>query len=593
MKRTDFRTARITGTYSTVLVWRVEEGDLADGWLRPTEDAASALVGAGDVAGLLDAVGAIGPMHAGLGANGGFYDTERGLLDYDEFYGGIVAKGFVTATGEGLRAAVGATLARADWQAEASSSFFKAADFAYDGTDPAILAAARDEGASTTLLSHFKCGSDGEAARRALDGSALLSRDGELDAGFVDDDGLYLVELLRDWTLVRAASIAAWCARLAAKGELCERGRSLFDRGVPVGEAGRGLVALPLDRPLVQGCTWHAMPPIEACASAAARSSLLYASERTAVPDEELVPKSDAPFKVAYSGVVGWSTNFALKVDANMSCFVQARCDGDERDAASALYAQAARLLFDGAGFGDERSSVVALLPVEPRSRLQALVMSCAFGERPPEGLGRFLAGKATPPARLESVKERRIADGGRLSAASKNRPPVVDLDRGEVYLDRVSTADALGTSPVEVDEAIASGSAIAGRRLRALNERSEGSFRKIVHRPVKDAATGRRWDSAIKAAEDLDIMPEAVVHSLDTGDVVAGVKFERDDEHAGRKGVPGCGRRAMRVRCVEDGREWPSQNDAAEALFISQSAISVSVRTGKPVAGMHFERVQ
>lgn len=593
-KRTDLRTARVTGTYSTALVWRVEESELSDGWDRPTAGAVSALLGAGDVEELLDAVREVGPMHAGLGANGAFYDAERGLLDYDEFYGGIVAKGFVTTTGAGLRACVGATLARADWQAEASGGFFKAADIAYDETDPAILEAAEEEEVSTTLLSHFKCGSDGEAARRALDGSALLSRDGELDEGFVSDDGLYLVELLRDWTLVRAASIAAWCARLAAKGGLCEQGLALFDRGVVVGEAeqGRGLVAFPLDRPLVHESTWHMTPLVVALKDAASRSSLLYASERAAVPDEELIPKPDKPFEVAYSGIVGWSASYALKYEANMSCFVWARCDGGEQAAASALYAQAARLLFDGARFGDDRSTVVAGLPVEPRSRLQALVMACAFGEMPPEGLDRFLSGKATPPERLESAAELRLADCGRLAMSSQNRPPVIDLDRGEVHLNRVSVADALATSPVDVVEAIASGSAIAGRRLRALSERHGRSFGKIVHRPVKDAATGKRWESAIEAAEDLDFMPEVVVHSLDTGDAVAGVKFVRDDEYAGKKGVPGYGRRAMRVRCVEDGREWPSQKDAAEALFISQSAISVSVRTGKPVVGLHFERV-
>lgn len=94
------------------------------------------------------------------------------------------------------------------------------------------------------------------------------------------------------------------------------------------------------------------------------------------------------------------------------------------------------------------------------------------------------------------------------------------------------------------------------------------------------------------KAADELGIMPEVVYHSLDTGDVVAGFKFVMDGERARTgDGASGNRRRSMRVRCVEDGREWPSQKEAAKALFISQSAISVSVRTGKPVAGMHFER--
>jgi PAS domain-containing protein len=46
------------------------------------------------------------------------------------------------------------------------------------------------------------------------------------------------------------------------------------------------------------------------------------------------------------------------------------------------------------------------------------------------------------------------------------------------------------------------------------------------------------------------------------------------------------------RIRCVEDGRQWRTAGDAARELHVSQAAITLAMREGRPVValGMRFE---
>lgn len=45
-------------------------------------------------------------------------------------------------------------------------------------------------------------------------------------------------------------------------------------------------------------------------------------------------------------------------------------------------------------------------------------------------------------------------------------------------------------------------------------------------------------------------------------------------------------------VRCVDDGRSWPSLAAAARACYCDESSLRWSLRTGRPVVGLRFERL-